>query len=96
MKKLPIPTWKYLNELFDSPTLAKSNKYEVGTVLHTANSRKFTNATILEIKNGMYTVLSDIGNYIEFSEQGLENHYLSPVCRRVKSDEDITVDQMYP
>ena len=96
MKKLSVPTWQYLNELFDSPTLAKTNKYEVGTVLHTANSRKFTNATIMAINDDIYTVLSDIGNYIEFNEQELEYHYLSPVCRRVKSDEDITVDQMYP
>ncbi len=96
MKKLSVPTWQYLNENFDAPIFAKTDKYEVGTVLYTVNPQKYTNATIMEVLSDKYLLLTDIGNFIHLTEQELKSNYLSPECRRVKSEEDIVLDKIYP
>ena len=55
---------QYLSETFPAPFYINTNKYEVGTILYTANPYWRTNATIVDIKNSSYIVLTDIGNVI--------------------------------
>lgn len=75
----------YLNEHFAAPFYVKTNKYEIGTVLYTANPYIRTNATIINIEQSIgtfYTVLSDIGNIMQVNAKTLELEYLPPVCKR--------------
>ena len=64
--------------------------------LYTVNPQKYTNATIMEVLSDKYLLLTDIGNFIHLTEQELKSNYLSPECRRVKSEEDIVLDKIYP
>ena len=78
-----VPTViEYLNDTFEAPFLLKTDKYEIGTVLYTANPYWRTNATIVDIKNSSYIVLTDIGNVISVDLETLQQDYLPPVCKR--------------
>lgn len=86
---------EYLSENFTAPFYLKTDKYEVGTVLYTANPYQFTNATIiakLDTEHPMFTVLTDIGNFVTFTQESLAEHYLPPVNKRTstvpENDED--------
>lgn len=87
----------YLNEHFTAPFYVKTNKYEIGTVLYTANPYHRTNATIINIEQSIgtfYTVLSDIGNIMQVNSKTLELEYLPPVCKRTNTIPD-TDDAYY-
>lgn len=87
--------WEYLNDKFDTPLLAKTTIYEVGTVLHTAHPRQWTNATIVGIEDNKYVVLTDIGNYLYCTTTEMQSMYLPPVCRRVASTEKVDWNNLY-
>lgn len=75
----------YLDEHFAAPFYVKTNKYEIGTILYTANPYIRTNATIIGIEQSIgtfYTVLTDIGNVMKVNAKTLELEYLPPVCKR--------------
>ncbi len=86
---------EYLNDLFDAPTLYKSDSYEEGAILHTAKSRKWTNATIIKKLDTGFLVLTDIGNLIHLTETDLKENYLPVVCRRVSMNEPYDITKMY-
>lgn len=76
---------EYLNETFKAPFLVKTDKYEIGTVLYTANPYIRTNATIVDIVKTIgifYVVLTDIGNIIHLNEVTLKEEYLPPQAKR--------------
>lgn len=73
---------EYLSETFPAPFYINTNKYEVGTILYTANPYWRTNATIVDIKNSSYIVLTDIGNVMSVDLETLQQDYLPPVCKR--------------
>lgn len=79
---------QYIRTNFPSFNYVKTNQYEVGTVLFTANPYFRTNATIIEvlIKDSMYKVLTDIGNVVDQSKTDLEKWYLPPCCKRSAVD----------
>lgn len=78
----------YLHTHFPAPFYLKTDKYEVGTVLFTANPYFRTNGTIIGVlKEGiMYQVLTDIGNVIDQSVDELRKSYLPPVCKRTNKE----------
>lgn len=75
---------EYLNETFKAPFLVKTDKYEIGTVLYTANPYIRTNATIVDVipSRGIYIVLTDIGNIIHVTVEELKQDYLAPQAKR--------------
>lgn len=76
---------EYLSKHFSAPFYIKTDKYEIGTVLYTANPYIRTNATIIGIEKSIgtfYTVLTDIGNIMKVNAKTLELEYLPPVCKR--------------
>ena len=73
---------EYIEKHFPAPCYLKTDKYEVGTILYTANPYWRTNATIVDIKNSSYIVLTDIGNVISVDLETLQQDYLPPVCKR--------------
>ena len=74
----------YLNETFEAPFYIKTDKYEIGTVLYTANPYIRTNATIVDLipTRGIYIVLTDIGNILHVTEEELKQDYLPPQAKR--------------
>ena len=68
---------QYLSETFPAPFYINTNKYEVGTILYTANPYWRTNATIVDIKNSSYIV-----NVMSVDLETLQQDYLPPVCKR--------------
>ena len=86
---------QYLNSTFKSLGYIKTDKYEVGVILFTANPFYRTNATIISeiIPNTIYTVLTDIGNILDLSVDELKQFYLSPVCKR--TSEELTIDNCF-
>lgn len=79
----------YMSRYFqDAVPHIESSEYVVGTVLHTADSRKWSNATITHIdlskKHGPYRVLTDFGNEININLSELQGMYLPPKIRRVR------------
>lgn len=84
MVKVYSTVLQYLRDTFPAPFYLKTDKYEVGTVLFTANPYLRTNATIIKvlIENSMYQVLTDIGNIIDVCLEDLKKYYLPPVCKR--------------
>lgn len=75
---------EYLHNTFPAPCYVKTNKYEVGTVLYTANPFVRTNGTIIQviIEDSVYEVLTDIGNVVHQSKADLEKYYIQPLCKR--------------
>ena len=79
---------KYIKDNFTAPFFIKTDDYEIGTVLYTANPYYRTNATIIDITKSIgtfYTVLTDIGNILYENKKTLEENYLPPVCKRTNS-----------
>lgn len=76
---------EYLNEKFTSPFYIKTNEYEIGTVLYTANPYARTNATIVDIEDEMFVILTDIGNILKEPKHMLEKTYLPPVAKRTNT-----------
>lgn len=87
MTEIKSTVLEYIHNNFSSPFYLKTNKYEVGTILFTANPYLRTNATIIEvlIEGSMFQVLTDIGNVINQHISELEKSYLPPVCKRTDS-----------
>lgn len=77
----------YLAKQFTSPCFVKTNKYELGTILYTANPYFRTNATIIEeiIVDSVYKILTDIGNILQVEVKELQQYYLPPVCKRTSN-----------
>ncbi len=79
---------KYIKDNFTAPFFIKTDEYEIGTVLYTANPYYRTNATIIDMTKSIgtfYTVLTDIGNILYENKKTLEENYLPPVCKRTNS-----------
>lgn len=74
----------YLNETFEAPFLLKTDKFEIGTVLYTANPYWRTNATIVDVilPRDIYVVLTDIGNIIHMTAAELLLDYFPPEAKR--------------
>ncbi|EPW9558204.1 hypothetical protein ACWS5P_002861 [Acinetobacter baumannii] len=96
-----VPVWQHLNTVFDAAVLVKTDRYERGTVLHTAHARLWTNATIMAIHKPplnepelpvRFRVLTDIGNYLYLTEEDMKMMYLPPDRRRVVTTELDTLD----
>lgn len=83
-RQLQTTVIDYLNETFEAPFLIKTDKYEIGTVLYTANPYWRTNATIVDVilPRGIYIVLTDIGNIIHMTVEELSVDYLPPQSKR--------------
>ena len=79
---------EYLHKHFPAPFYLKTDKYEGGTILFTANPYFRTNGTIIDVlkENSMYQVLTDIGNIIDQSVDELRKSYLPPVCKRTNKE----------
>lgn len=83
-----VPVWQHLNTVFDAAVLVKTDRYERGTVLHTAHARLWTNATIMRTDGkDRFQVLTDIGNYMDLTRSDLQTMYLPPDRRRVTTTE---------
>lgn len=82
--KSQITVQDYLNTYFDSMDheLLEQPEYKVGSILHTANSRVWTNATITEVKDNYYRILTDIGNELIVTQEEIESRYLKPIISR--------------
>lgn len=77
----PIPVLDYLSLYFNTQErqVLEEPCYRVGTILHTANSRKSGNAIITGIQNQTYRVLSDLGLEIWLTLPQIEVLYLKPI-----------------
>lgn len=75
----------YINTNFPAPFYAKTDKYEVGTLLFTSNPYIRTNATIIEeVEEGnTYKILTDIGNVLNQDVVTLAANYFKPEAKRV-------------
>ena len=93
-----VPTViEYLNDTFEAPFLLKTDKYEIGTVLYTANPYIRTNATIVDLitTRGIYIVLTDIGNILHITEEELKQDYLNPVSKRTSDTPPNDLDEYF-
>ena len=81
--KLTIPTWEYLNLVFDPMYYMPCSEYTEGTVLYTLDGRNWTNATILNMVGAdQARILTDIGNVLTVSISDLEQRYHKPTKKR--------------
>lgn len=78
----------YINRHFEPSVieLAKSNGYEVGTLLYPWDNSTRTNATLTHIdlskRNTTFTVLTDFGNVIHLSYDAISAMYHPPKYKR--------------
>lgn len=81
MLHAPIPVSDYLNLYFNMQDrqAVYQPSYLIGTILHSANSRKYGNAIITHIHKDTYRILSDIGAELWLTLAQIEQHYLKPI-----------------